>query len=174
MPYSRKQITSQHYRLIKPMLAPGMAICTRTDGELANLFIPGFWSHAGIYVGDSTVVEAVGKGVVKTDLIDFLLTKDAIIVKDPSFANKEQMKDAAEWALKQVGKPYDMYFDKLNEYFYCSELIWLGFELTMGEVPFTKLKTVWGEETVVPDDIANANKKWKTAYDSRDLNLFTK
>jgi len=167
MPYSHKQITSKQYREIKKILLPGMAMCTQTRGEMTNIFIPGFWSHAAIYVGDSKVMEAVSKGVVVTDLIDFLLTKDAVIVKDPIFADRDQMIDAVTWALSQEGKGYDFYFDKSNDFFYCAEFLWLAYERTIGEMPFTKIDTMWGLPTVVPEDIVDAHKKWATRYDSR-------
>ena len=157
LPYTRKRITSRDYRALTAILKPGMGLVTRTNGEFSNLFIPGHASHAGNYCHDRMVVEATGKGVVHTDLLDFAMTKDEIWVIRPRAATEEEMCAAADWTEKQIGDPYDLTFDPHNEAFYCSELFYQSYTKTMGaeklgwEIPET-----WGMPTVVPQDLLDS------------------
>jgi len=166
-PWSHRAIKSYHYREIRKLIRPGDVFLLQKSGELSNLFIPGFWGHASIYCDKDRVVEAVGIGVVNTDLIDALLSRDAVMVRRPKFATPAEQKKAADWALQQIGAEYDLFFDPGNKAFYCSELIWMAYEKTMGVTPFTLRQTL-GLNTVTPEDIANANDKWETIYDSRN------
>ena len=170
-PWSRRKLTSKHYHQVREMLRPGDAILVFKDGELSNLFIPGYWSHSGIYCGIegsiAYVVEAIGIGVVKTDLIDIVLSRDAIMICRPKFATPGESNKASDWAKDQIGKDYDLFFSPENDAFYCSELIWLAYQNTMGILPFTLRKTL-GVLTVTPQDIANATTKWDVVYDSRE------
>lgn len=104
-PWSRKLMTSKNYREVLPLLQPGDVLLSRTQGELANVFIPGFWAHAFMYTGGEMLIEAIGKGVVETDLIDGVLTKDYLMVRRPSFANEAQRTEAAAWAKTKLGRP---------------------------------------------------------------------
>ena len=165
MPYSHKLITGKHYFEIVDRLSPGVVFVTQKYGELTNILIPGKWTHAAIYVGDGWVVEALGVGVTKTHIIDFLLSKDEVAVLSPKFGSEGQMAGAAKYALGKVGTPYDYEFKGDNQAFYCSELVWSSYDQVMQEMPFTIRKT-WGVETVIPDDIYNAKSKWTICWEA--------
>ena len=168
-PWSRKKIRSAHYRYFLKMLRPGDVLLTFASGELTNLCIPGFWSHACIYAGDEKVIEAVSDGVLVTDLIDATLSKDYVMIRRPNFATADQMSAAVAWARSKLGAEYDFFFNKKNQAFYCSELVWLAYEAACGgDVPFTLRKTL-GLDTVIPDDIGLADKYWRTIADSRTV-----
>lgn len=170
-PWSNRKLKSKHYHEVKAILRPGDAIVVQKSGELSNLFIPGFWGHVSMFCGFegdmAYVIEAVGKGVVVTDLIDAIMSRDAVVVSRPRFATPEQSLAAAAWAKEQLGKEYDLFFNPKNDAFYCSELIWLAYQNTMGETPFTLRQTL-GVNTVTPEDIVNATTKWEIVYDSRE------
>lgn len=156
LPYTRKKITSVDYRIVTETIKPGMGIISRTNGELANLFIPGYWGHIGVYVGGRKIIEAVGShGVREVDLIDFLFKKDEILLIEAAFADEEERLCAAEWVKEQVGKPYDHYFNRTNDAFYCSELYFQAYLKTMMNVPW-KPPVTWGMVTVTPQDLADA------------------
>jgi len=166
-PWYKKKLSSKNYRECLALLEPGDVILTQSQGELANLFIPGFFSHACLYAGDGYVIEAVGKGVIKTDLIDVLLHRNDAMVRRPTFATEEQKKQAVAWAFSKLGAQYDLFFNPNNQAFYCSELVWLAYREAVGpEVPFA-LRTSLGLSTIMPDDIALADKYWETLYDTR-------
>lgn len=166
VPFTRKLITGLHYYDLRPRLKKGMVLLSRVEGEASNLVIPGFYTHAAIYVGGPWVVEAVGKGVVKTDLITFLLKKDYVMVRAPNFVSEVTMAAAADWATTQLGMPYDYELQSSMKAFYCSELVGAAYtEASDGQIPFTMRDTL-GEPTITPQDIANAHKLWFTLWES--------
>jgi hypothetical protein len=166
-PWAHKKVGGLHYNAALALLEPGDVLMSRTDGELTNLFIPGFWSHGAVYVGDGWVVEAIGEGVVYTDLVTWMTTKDAVRVCRPLFASYAQREAAALWARSFVGRRYDYSFASGNDAFYCFELTYAIYQKAMGdESPWTLRKT-WGVDTVVGDDFDAATDKWGFPFDSR-------
>ena len=166
MPFSRKKIKGRHYLAVKGLIKPGMVIVTNTHGELTSALIPGKWSHTGIYVGNDMVIEATGSGVVKTDLITFMLTKDEITLVSPIFADSMQRLRAAQHAEYFVGKSYDYDFNPNNDAFYCSELVIACYSKAFNnELPF-EVRERFGTETVTPDDIVLAERKWLKVWAS--------
>lgn len=150
-PGSHKKIKSSDYRECKLVMKPGMVFVTKTNGEFANLFIPGFFSHAAEVTDMNTVIEAVTRGVQTNDLIDFFLTKDYIVLLRPKFLTEEQMKNSADWAVLQTGKSYDYEFSSDTEQFYCSELIFSSYKNNTEKFPLT-LKNRLSQLTYVPND----------------------
>lgn len=68
------------------------------------------------------VIEAVGKGVVPTDLVSFLTSKDLAIGVKPNFCSKELSMDASRISVYDLGRPYDYAFSHNNGMKYCFEL----------------------------------------------------
>lgn len=166
-PYAHKQINGLHVAALQAKLLPGDIFMTRTDGELSNLFIPGFWSHGAVYAGGGMVVEAIGVGVVLKDLATFMMTKDYVSAWRPLFASQAVMARAAAWATAQRGRPYDYLFMGGNKAFYCFELTYAAYREGSGLKAPWALRTTWGQETVVGADIENAKDKWQRLWDSR-------
>lgn len=179
-PFSHKLITGYHYYNSLHHLKKGVVLLSRKDGELTNFLIPGDFTHTAIYCGMEKfhalgeefeipyVVEMIGKGAVKTDLLTFMLTKDRVAIQHPLFATDAQMAAAADWCVKQADEkvPYDYLFDPKNKAFSCSELPQKGYEVTIGqELVFTKRMTL-GVLTVAPQDYFDAKDKWRTDWDS--------
>lgn len=176
LPFTVKRITGRDFFEIQKALLPGDVLCTKVLGALSNLLIPGEYKHAAIYVGNNRVIEALGRGVCITDLVSFCMSKDFIIVRRPLFCNSREAEIAVSYAHTAVGKPYDylFVFDMgENKAFYCSEVIWWSYEKALaGEgrdhvdaftSPFVPRKSL-GIDTVTPDDIAKADKKWSTIW----------
>lgn len=167
LPYTKKKIKARHYRDFIEVLMPGMVLTATTYGEASNLLIPGEMKHGAIYVGDGMVVEALGHGVVETDLIDFMLSKDHIKLYTPQFCEPEQGVLAAQWARSQIGTPYDYEFQSNNKALYCFELTFAAYQEALeGKSPWVLYETM-GEPTVVGDDFERAANKWKLIRDSR-------
>ena len=61
------------------LIEEGDCILTREDFRLTNIFIPGHWSHAAIYVGNENIVEAIGSGVRPVNFFEMLLKKDCFV-----------------------------------------------------------------------------------------------
>ncbi len=143
------------------VIQDGDALLSREDYHFSNAFIPGFWKHAAIY-HDGFVIEAVGGGVRKVPFVKWMMTKDYACVLRPTFTTKKQAKIAAEFALKQIGKPYDYGFASGLKAIYCSELLGAAYKHSLGKKksPFTMRKS-FGVWTILPQDIRNAADKGK-------------
>lgn len=190
-PWTRKLITGADYRTYSSLVQVGDVLSTETNGELSNLFIPGFFGHVAIVASPRTVIQATTHGVVETDLAEFFfVNKDYIVASRPIFATPEQRQVAADYARAQLGKPYNFSMglsDKLLkalgmtvpdnkpdfaasdiQRFYCSELIYSAYLFAVDVNPFT-LRKVLGEETIAPSDFFEATDKFDTFWFSESF-----
>ena len=178
LPFTHKLITGKEYYKALPFLKPGSILLTKIRGDLTSLIIPGYWSHAAIYAPQTLgninefVIEAEGPGVVRTDLVSFLLSKDYFMILEPVGIPDEVMGAAADLAVKQLGKPYDyeLEFKLANpDSFYCSCLVWWSYASSCSKFkfpcPFVP-KMELGVETISPDNIAQS-RNFVIKYDSR-------
>ena len=79
----KRLFNGKDYDVVMSTIKVGDVMLTKTNYELTNLFNPIPLAHAAIVidVGDGLrVVEALGKGVVITNLFDFLRRKDLVHV----------------------------------------------------------------------------------------------
>lgn len=134
-----------------PMLKPGDVILHRDEGFISNVFIGGAMIHAGLYIGDGQVVEAISEGVVRRNAAHILHSDRAIILR-PNVVPDARVQ-AIEWANRIVGFGYDFLFEfngmkerelirehgkdarKLGVRFACTEVpyfCYLDFVRTMG------------------------------------------
>jgi len=178
MPFSIKAVTDDEVEAACAAMTPGMVFVTRTDGQLDNIAIPGFWSHCAMATDSLHIVEATGLGVHATNIYDFLLRKDYAVLLRPKFATPDQMLVAAQFAVDQIGAKYDYNFLAVQETeaeiaagkspgqraFYCSKLPWAAYRKACGpSVPFTTRMTL-GVLTVVPSDYVLAVDKWEVVW----------
>ncbi len=142
------------------VLEPGDIILVRRALTMTSVVIPGYWTHAALYVGsreqvseffgidsksvlklmddlrlgDSKyVLEAVEKGVTATEYMKGLKS-DSIVVFKPKIGEFDRL-DALEYALLNMEKEYDYGLDFLSEgSFICSELVYKAYsDLKTGE-----------------------------------------
>ena len=75
------------------------------------------------------VVEAIGEEVVKTPLDKFLERSNKVIVGRLKPDYTYMISDAINYIENSIlGKPYDYIFDLENDTYYCSEVIYQGFQ----------------------------------------------
>jgi len=117
---SSYRVKGYHTREAMKMLRPGDVVVRRYCNYLDGWFIPGDYSHSGIYVGDGMIIHAVAEDVQYIDVIDFLRC-DGFCVLRQSSAN-DALK-AVEMARTLVGSHYDFSFRDDNGAFYCHELV---------------------------------------------------
>ena len=94
-------------------------------------------SHNGIITeikGDKFsqifLVEAIGEGVVKTPLDKFLERSNKVIVGRLKPDYTYMISDAINYIETSIlGKPYDYIFDLKDDTYYCSEVIYKGFQI---------------------------------------------
>jgi len=133
----------------RSILAPGDVLVTRHEGALTNLFLPGFWPHAALYVGtpedrraiglpkdsiagreitpEQTVLEALKDGVLFRPL-DSTLAVDAVAVLRPHLS-KENIARALERAAVHEGKLYNFDFDFFrSDRLVCTEVVYRAFD----------------------------------------------
>ena len=144
LPYTHKQIGGEEYYMIREHIHPGDIILSQTFGEFSNLINPSQWKHAAVYVGGHKikyVVEAIGEGVVHTDLVTHLTTKDRLAILRPKRPN---VMNAVVEAEKLIGIPYDFEFSPGDTELYCSELVGVVYPELIGE---------YDRYAITPDDI---------------------
>jgi len=156
----QRAIKARDVMRLEDVVLMGDVLLTFSEGELTNYFIEGDWKHCAMYVGAGEVVEAVGRGVVVSDLDDFCSSKDRICILRADFCTVEETMSAVRHALACKGRAYDFFFDPGEETFYCAELIWWAFaQATNGASPFLRRK-ILGVETVYPSDFYDAKNKF--------------
>lgn len=167
LPFTRKQITGADYRSLMEVIQEGDILLSLTHGEVAVCFIPGHFAHVAIYKFDRKIIESVTSGVRMTDILDFFMNKDEIVVLRAKFASGEEIKRVMDYCEDQIGKPYnfDLKFSEKDEKHYCCELVYKGYNKAVLNSPF-KLRNTLGIDTVVPDDFLNADKKWEVIWKS--------
>lgn len=169
MPFSHKRFTGKDYYEMRDKITPGMAIFTTTRGEASNILNSSNPKHGALYVGGEVVkyvIEALGRGVSKTDLVSFLLTKDYVVVARPTFATEEEMLEIAEEAHSLIGAPYDLEFEPGDKEYYCFEVIMYLYQKKFPERKFAS-RDVFGVPTYVAQDILADTDNWEIIYDNR-------
>lgn len=106
---------------------PGDVLSSRESLHFTANFIKGFWKHSAIIAHDPKtsevyVVEAIGKGVQKVPIYEWLYKKDFVKLQRRKNYDDQKRYSCGVWALEQVGKQYDFEFNKDDKTFYCSEL----------------------------------------------------
>lgn len=131
-------IEEVHLSDLEPYLQKGDILLQRTNFQLTNATMPGFWTHTMLYDGKGHIIESTPYKVrrvpwKKTARADYLC------VLRPKCSEREKI-SAVRYAKSQVGKPYDLNFDFLSdEGLVCTELV-------LKSYPFLnpKLKNIFG------------------------------
>ena len=164
---------------IQSQLKPFDILLEKTPFRLTDKFIPGYWGHNAIYIGNETqlkelglwehplivplqsqikqgktVVEALRPGTQINTIKHFLnIDSFAVIRRLPSnnpVVDLEKIKNGILISASQVGKKYDFNFDvETQDQLVCSELIYMAYT----DVPWRTKKSLkrW---TIKPDAVA--------------------
>jgi hypothetical protein len=159
-------------RRLGEMLQPGDVLITRHDHAFTNLFLPGYWPHAALYVGsdgdrermgvpldaeraarwrgDRRVLEALKDGVLFRP-IEQTLAVDAVAVIRPQLGRDELVRGLGR-AVEHEGKSYDFDFDFFrSDCLVCTEVIYRAFDgLGQVRIPLTERS---GRPTVSAEDL---------------------
>lgn len=167
LPFTRKKLTIKDCASILNQCQNGDILLSATKGEFTYLMTPSKWKHAAIICRNDYVVEATSKGVVYTNIIEFILKKDKICLLRANWCDANIRQLASSFAQELVGKPYDYEFYQNNGAFYCSELVtevykkaW--FNNRNEACPWVHISKQ-GIETTTPSDFANSGK-WDELY----------
>ena len=142
-----KRVTKEVVASIIPTMQAGDVLITRHDDAMSNLFLPGFWPHAALYMGcdheraelglnsalpggeamaGCLFLEAKKDGVLIRS-VDETLAVDAFMVLRPRL-DAAYREEALRRALSHEGKLYDFTFDfRVADRLACTEVIYRGF-----------------------------------------------
>jgi hypothetical protein len=134
---------------IEEIVQPGDVFITRHDFAASNLFLPGFWPHAALYIGseqdrvrmgvevseerrkrwrgDKCILEADKEGVLFRSLRQTLAV-DSLVVLRPR-CTQDQLAIAISRACTHEGKGYNFDFDFFrSDRLVCTEVIYRAFD----------------------------------------------
>ncbi len=151
-------ISVEQLEQVKGRLRPGDLILERRNWFVSNAFLPGFWPHSAMYVGDIDDLRDLGIADhpdVKGRLAEFLqpdadghthrilegvsngivfasvehsLHADYVAVLRPRLSKELRAKAIAR-AFRHLGKPYDFEFDFFtSDKLICTELLYRAYE----------------------------------------------
>ena len=83
------------------LLEPGDVLVTRKEHAITNYFLPGYWPHVAMYVGDEQVVESMKDGVLEREMAS-PFGNDSVAVIRPVL-DAETIQLAIERARSHVG-----------------------------------------------------------------------
>ncbi len=167
-----KQVTDDVRRSIGEFLQPGDVTVTRHATAVTNLFMPGFWPHAALYVGtpeqrdalgveapadklplwtgDICMLEALKDGVRLRPLAETLAV-DFFVVLRPTIPDEARRK-AIERGVVHEGKHYNFDFDFFSsDRLVCTEVIYRAYDSLAGiEFPLVERA---GRKTLSAEDL---------------------
>ena len=149
-------ITDGQFLQITSQLRDGDVVLSRENWRFTSLFIPGFWTHAAIYVG-GYVYEAVGDaegGVRRVLAARWVAGKDHVALLRPSFSLT--LSAVSQFLEAQLGAHYDYEFGAISgqKVWYCSELVYAALLVGDPGAPI-ELRETLGLPTVTPQDFRN-------------------
>jgi len=140
---------------------------------LDSYFIPGKFTHVGLYIGDREVIHSMQDGVFQEGLMRFLRC-DYLAILRPKLTEVE-INNVVKEAKNLLGTPYDFILDfKNSDKMCCTEFVMAAFKQYRQELkmyhsykllPFTKKLYLY----IIPDDFL----KYK-GFDLLFVNSFAK
>lgn len=144
-----KNVTQAVLKKVSEMVRPGDVFITRHNRALTNLFLPGFWPHAALYVGyasdrerlsitaeqnylaywngQNCTFEALKDGVRFRSLQE-TLNVDAFVIVRPSLSQSD-ISEAISRAVTHAGKGYNFDFDFFrSDRLVCTEVIYRAYD----------------------------------------------
>lgn len=171
-PFHRKAVTHREMARLEELLLPGDVVVTRHADAATNLFLPGFWPHAALYLGSEEARRKIGlelpptkaqrardphrmlealRDGVRFRTLESTLAVDAFAVIRPVIAS-ERIVEALERAVSHEGKGYDFEFDfGRSDRLVCTEVIYRGFH-RVGGLEFVLTERA-GRPTLAAEDL---------------------
>ena len=165
---------------IRAMARPGDVFITRKEHVLTNYFLPGYWPHAALYLGDAAALEKMGirehenvrprwsqlvsvapgepgrvlealKDGVRIRSLASPLANDALVVLRPQLSAAD-VASALARGMFHEGKPYDFDFDfTRSDRLVCTEVVYRSYD-GVGGIRFS-LTPRAGRMTLAAEDL---------------------
>ena len=179
-PSHRAQVPAEVAHQILGLLRPGDVFVTRKDHAVTNYFLPGYWPHAALYLGDAAALRRLGvdghehvrarwpliahrpeaqpqrvlealKDGVRIRCVASALSNDAVAVIRPQL-DESQVASALARGLSHEGKPYDFDFDfTRSDRMVCTEVVYRSYD-GIGPMRFELARRV-GRMTLAAEDL---------------------
>lgn len=163
---------------------PGDVFVVRKEFALTNYFLPGYWPHAALYLGNAHELQAMGiadepfvaprwsslEGVGRPAVLESM--KDGVLIRsvDSPFASdsivvirptleRPQVSQAVARVMRHVGKPYDFDFDfGRSDRLVCTEVVYRAYE-GIGTVAFNLIRRAGRPTLSGPDLLQMARER---------------
>lgn len=136
--------------IFRELMRAGDVFVTRKECAVTNYFLPGFWPHVAMYVGDDRVVESLKDGVQVRGM-ESPFGNDCLALIRPCL-NAAEISVAIERAHQHVGKPYDFDFDfTRSDRMVCTEVVYRSYDGISG-LRFQLIKRA-GRQTLSAEDL---------------------
>jgi hypothetical protein len=114
--------TREHMDELNAVARPGDILLRYQKGYPFDRYFVGVWQHAGLYLKNDQVIDAMGNGTYLRMMEEFG-EADGIVLLRINEASAEQIHLALAYTFEQIGKWYNVDFDDNIEEQYCSGLI---------------------------------------------------
>jgi uncharacterized protein YycO len=132
---------------------------------VAKLLFGTNWIHAAIYVGNQKVVHSGRKPQVTLDPLDRFLHTTDIAIYRPNYVGKEDRDAAISYAMKAVGKPFNITLDDTHGHsFYCTQLISEALLSMPHPINLAHRRVLW--KSVIPPVAVEASKDFTCIWSS--------
>jgi len=170
----KKRVPRQVRMKMISELEPGDVLITRHDNALTNLFLPGFWPHAALFIGteeqreqrginidadkasrwtgDNCVLEALKDGVRFRPITETLAVDNFLVLR-PNISDVD-IQAGIERVVLHEGKLYNFDFDFFSsDRLVCSEVVYRAFD-GLGGLTFPLVERA-GRYTLSPEDLVD-------------------
>lgn len=170
-----KSLPPEEKRKIASQMKPLDIMLEKTPFRLTDTFIPGYYGHVAVWVGDESdlralnvwdhpsvvkhhsaiqsgrrIIEALRPGVQINSLENFLNIDDLLVLRN-SRLSYEESREFIIRAFDQIGKEYDFNFDvETDSKIVCSEIVYVIFH----DIDWPTKKAL-GRYTISPDNVAS-------------------
>jgi uncharacterized protein YycO len=160
----------------KKTLQKGDVVLVGALRDLTTVAIGGNFTHAMIYIGNDQFIEAKARGVRIIDAQQVYEDYDTMVITRPYQNELPIINAMLEYALAQVGKPYDFEFNEGDDAFYCSELVAAAYEAAGINMPTARVRpnqtilaTLFTDKTIHPEMLLGGN--FETVFSSHNIEV---
>lgn len=121
----KNHLTAEDQREAQKLIEKGDVILAGGFRSVSGLFLGKLFTHSLLYQGGGECIHASADGVDTVGIEELFAEYDNLAILRPQIsADKDKIiSQALDFAEKQLGKPYDFYFEQAHDRHYCTLLI---------------------------------------------------
>jgi hypothetical protein len=126
-------------------------VLLKSTTHLTERFIPGYFGHAGVCLGNNQMIETPRSGVRICTVEDFA-EGDIFLIVRPTNLSQSQKQKIRTSLLSQLGKKYDFIFDSQSpDRIVCSDLVCIAYDFIDWQT-----RRIAGHYISAPDDLVRS------------------